>query len=535
MKPSNRSKPHRHTGDRYTGNVSRRDFLQQTGALGLASAIPSALIGGSAQAATPRRGGHLRVATVQGSSTDRLDPTQLTSGHTNFLFYAMHNCLTEVGPDGRLAPLLAESFEPGADPSEWIFKLRTGVEFHNGKSLTANDVIASLDRHRGDASASAMKSFMEEIVSMTSDGDHVVKLKLKSPSVDFPVILSASSLSILPAKDGRIETFDIGNGAYMLEEFEPGQYSRLKRNPNYYLSDRAFVDSAEILTIADSTARQNALVTDAVDVIGDVDATTADLLALNPRLSILDITSTQHYTFPMRTDLAPFDNNHVRMALKLSIDREEVLEKVLNGYGLVGNDHPISPANRYYNAELEQRTYDPEKAKWHLKQAGLSSLKVELSASDGLYAGAVDTTVLFSEHAKQSGIELTPKRVPDDGYWSDVWLKHPWCASYWSGRPTEDWMFTQGYSAGSNWNETFWKNDRFNQLLVAARAELDDDRRRQMYYEMQAICRDDGGSVIHAFANHISAHSEQVGVPETVAGNWEFDGYKLIERWWLNG
>ena len=250
-----------------------------------------------------------------------------------------------------------------------------------------------------------------------------------------------------------------------------GQHSRYKKNPNYFMSDRAFVDTAEILTIADATARLNALVTDAVDVIGDVDSTAADRLARRSNIKVLDVVSTQHYTFPMRTDLAPFDNNDVRMALKLSIDREEVLDKVLNGHGLVGNDHPISPANRYYNGELEQRAYDPEKAKWHLKQAGMSNLKVELSASDGLYAGAVDTAVLFSEHAKASGIELTPKRVPDDGYWSDVWLKHPWCASYWSGRPTEDWMFTQGYSATSNWNETYWKNDRFNELLVAARAE----------------------------------------------------------------
>ena len=518
----------------HKGEISRRDFMQKAAAMGLAAAVPAALISTGVQAA-PKRGGHLRVATVQGSSTDLLDPTQLTSGHTNFLQMTIHSCLTEVRPDGQLAPLLAESFEPGKDASEWIFKLRKGVEFHNGKSVTADDVIASLERHRGEASASAMKSFMEEVVSITKDGDHIAKIKLKSASVDFPVILSASSLSILPSKNGKVEEFNIGNGAYMLEAFEPGQYSKYKRNPNYFMNDRAFVDSAELLTIADSTARQNALVTGVVDVIGDVESSTADLLARNKKIVVQDVTSTQHYTFPMRTDLAPFDNNHVRMALKLSIDRNEVLEKVLNGHGSLGNDHPISTANRYHNGDLEQRAYDPEKAKWHLKQAGLSTLKVKLSASDGLYAGAVDTAVLFSEHAKKAGSELIPNRVPDDGYWSDVWLKHPWCASYWSGRPTEDWMFTQGYSATSNWNETYWKNDRFNQLLVAARAEPNDSLRREMYYEMQSICRDDCGSVIHVFANHISAFTDKVGVPETVAGNWEFDGYKLIERWWLKG
>lgn len=515
-------------------DISRRDFLQKTSAVGILAAVPEVLFSGSAQAA-PKRGGHLRVATVQGSSSDSLDPTQLTSGMTHLLFYTIHSQLTEILPNGQLTPLLAESYEVGHDPSEWIFKLRKGVQFHNGQSVTADDVIASLDRHRGKASASAMKSFMEDITSMKKDGDYTVIITLKSPSVDFPVILSSGMLAILPSKDGKIEDFTIGCGAYMLEKFEPGQYAKLKKNPNFYLTDRAFVDSAEILTIADTTARQNALVTGVVDVIGGVDASTADLLARNASIKVLDVNSTKHYVFPMRTDLAPFDNKHVRMALKLSIDREQILEKVLSGHGIIGNDHPISPVNRYYAADLEQRAFDPEQAKWHLKQAGIGTLKVSLSASDGLYPGAVDSTVLYSEHARQSGIELTPKRVPNDGYWSDVWRKHPWCASYWSGRPTEDWMFTQAYSASSNWNETFWKNDRFNELLVSARGELEESKRRDMYHEMQRLVRDDGGSVIHLFANHISAYTQSVGVPSKVAGNWEFDGYKLIERWWLNG
>jgi len=517
------------------GEISRRNFLKKASALGIAAAVPSALFSGNAIAASPKRGGHLRIATTGGSSGDSLDPTLLTSPHVNFLFFTIHAQLTEVSPNGQLSPYLAESFEYGDDASEWIFKLRKGIKFHNGKTVTADDVIASLDRHRGEASASQMKSFMEGIASFKKDGDSTVIIKLKNPNVDFPVILSAGILGILPSKNGKVEDFNVGCGPYMLENFEPGQRSQMKRNPDFFLSDRAFVDSAELLTIADSTARQNALVTGAVDVIGDVPASTADLLARNAKVNVLDVPGTMHHTFPMLTNTAPFDNNHVRMALKLSIDREDVLEKVLSGHGMIGNDHPISPVNRYFNADLKQRAYDPEKAKWHLKQAGLSKLEVKLSVSDSVYAGAIDTAILFSEHAKQSGIEITPNRVPDDGYWKDVWLKHPWCVSSWSGRPTEDWMFTQAYSATSNWNETLWKNDRFNELLVAARAELEDSKRRDMYHEMQALVRDDGGEVVHLFANHIMAYNQNVGVPDKVAGNWEFDGFKMIERWWING
>ena len=236
----------------------------------------------------------------------------------------------------------------------------------------------------------------------------------------------------------------------------------------------------------------------------------------------------------MRVDMAPFkDNNDLRLALKHAFNREEALKTILRGYGALGNDHPISPANRYYDPDVPQRPYDPDKAKFHLKKAGMEGFKHELSGSEGLYAGCMDMILLYKEHAAKAGIEIVPNRMPSDGYWSDVWLKHPWSASYWSGRPTEDWMFTQAYGAESNWNETHWKHEGFNKLLREARAELDQAKRREMYGEMQRLCRDEGGAVIPLFASHISATSSKIALPEQIAGNWEMDGYKYLERWWF--
>ncbi len=512
--------------------MNRREFSTRAAALGTAAAMPSVL-NRNAAAAEPNKGGHLRVATVQGSSTDGLDPTTLSSGFVNMLWYTIYTQLTEVNANGELEPLLAESYEPVGGPDKWLFTLRKGIEFHNGKTIDSNDVIQSLRRSQGEDSASAMRSVMETVTDMTADGPDKVIFTLKEGNSDFPFILSASSLSIMPADGDEVDLSGVGAGPYILESFEPGLRAVMRRNPNYYIPGKAHVESAEILSIPDSTARTNGLLTDSIDVAGDIDAKVASLMADMSGVVTIDTPGTQHYTFPMRGDLAPFTDPNVRMALKLSIDREQVLEKIVLGHGSLGNDHPISPANRYYNDELPQRAYDPEKAKWHLAQAGMDSLDVELIASDGLYPGAVDTAVLFSEHAKAAGINITPVRAPADGYWSDVWLVAPWSASYWSGRPTEDWMFTQGYSESSNWNESYWRNEKFNQLLVEARGELDENKRRDMYFEMQAICRDDCPSVIHLFSNHITAYRENVRHPEQIAGNWEFDGYKLIERWWL--
>jgi len=515
------------------GGLTRRQFT--VGAAAAGSLLATSSLTAPAYAVTPKKGGHLKLGVTEGSTTDVLDPAPDSSAFITMLSSIYLSQLTEVDPDGNLQPQLAESYESNADATRWVFNLRQGVEFHDGKSLTADDVVATINHHRGEDSNSSMKAFAAQVKDVRADGANRVILDLTEGNADFPFILSTGSFSILPSKDGKaMPTAGVGTGSYSLEEYEPGVRALLKRNPNYFNDSVAHVDTAEILLIADPAARNNALVSGSVDLIDKVDLKTARLLGRNEGIEVLDVTGTQHYTLPMITTVAPFDDNNVRMALKHAIDRQELLDKILLGHGAIGNDHPISPANRFYNTELEQRTYDPDKAKFHLKQAGLSSLDVELSASEAIWNGAVDAAVLYREHAAKAGINLTANRVPNDGYWSNVWMKHPWCASYWSGRPTEDWMFSQGYAATSSWNETFWQNDRFNMLLKAARAELDQNKRRDMYWEMQALVRDDGGAVVPLFANHVMAYNTaKVGRPDKVAGNWNLDGYKLIERWWV--
>lgn len=517
------------------GRISRRDLMQRATALGVVSALPLGVLSFEAKAAVPKRGGHLTLANPEGSTTDVLDTTKLTSGFTSMLFYTIYSQLTEVAPDGSLIPLLAESYESNADASVWTFDLRKGMEFHNGKSVDADDVMMSIARHQGEDSESAVKSLAEAISEMKKDGKHRVIFTLKEGNADFPFSLSAGPFAINPVIDGKIDTSGIGTGAYSLESFDSGIGAKLKRHANFHRDDRGFFDTVETTIIHDPATRSTSVITGQVDYAGGIDPKTADLLAKKAGVNVLEITGMQHYLYAMRTDLAPYNNVDVRLALKYAMDREEILKNVLRGHGSLGNDHPISPANRYYAGDaIPQRQYDPDKAKFHMKKAGMMDATFEISATNGLFEGALDAAVLFSEHAKRAGINVVPKQVPADGYWSDVWMKHPFAASYWSGRPTEDWMFSQGYAEESSWNETFWKHPKFNSLLKSARAELDDAKRRNMYVEMQQLVHDDGGALVFLFANHISAFGDKLSHPDTVAGNWEFDGYKMIERWWFN-
>ncbi|MGU9951902.1 MAG: ABC transporter substrate-binding protein [Gammaproteobacteria bacterium WSBS_2016_MAG_OTU1] len=514
--------------------LSRREFMRRAALLGVAVPMASGLYG-SALAATPQKGGVFRYGLAGGSTTDTLDPGGITDFFMQSFSASIRGELTEIDHKNDVIPQIAESWEGSDQAKTWRFKIRRGVEFHNGRTLTPDDVVASMNHHRGEDSKSASKPYFAGVTDISIDGDYVV-FKLNSGSADFPFLLHDYHIPICSANaDGTMDwQSGIGSGAYVMKSFEPGVRAEATRFANYWKPGRAHFDGIQWLGIADVTARTNALVTGEIDAMNRCDLKTVNLLERNPNLHILNITGTQHYTAPMITTNAPFDNNDVRLALKYAVDREELVKKVLHGYGLPGNDHPVAPANRYFDKGLEQRKFDPDKARYHAKKAGLSDLTVQLSAADAAYEGAVDAAVLWSENAKKCGINIEVVREPSDGYWSNVWLKKNWSMCFWSGRPTEDLMFTVAYSEGAAWNDSYWSHTRFNKLLVEARAELDDSIRREMYSEMQRIVRDEGGVPNMMYANYVSANNNKVANDGKIATNWDGDGFKGTERWWFN-
>jgi len=516
--------------------LSRRKFLSTTMAMGVGAMAP-ALYSEAARAA-PKRGGRLRQGLTGGATSDVMDPGKILDSYMiNLQFGQLRNNLTEVAANGELAGELAESWEANADATQWIFKIRKGVEFHNGKTLTSQDVVDTLKHHYGEKSSSGAAGILTGVDNVKADGPNTVVVNLKGGDADFPFILSDYHILICPSNgDGSIDwQSGIGTGGYSLVDHDPGIRSLTKRNPNYWKEGKAHFDEIESLGLEDPSARTTALRTDVVDCIQKVELKTAGRLGKLPGVNVIATTGNKQVTLPMRTDTAPFDSNHVRMALKLIIQRQDWLDKIAFGYGELGNDNPIGPANLYRasTAELPQREYDPDKAKWHLKQAGMDSLPVEFHAADTAFAGAVDAGQLMRESAKPAGINIDVIRQPNDGYWSDVWLKKPWCACYWSGRPTENWIFSQIYAADAPWNDTIWKHERFNKLLVQGRAELNTEKRRDIYIEMQRIVNNEGGVVLPLFLSDVMALNDKLAYPEQLGNNWELDGMKNAERWWF--
>lgn len=514
--------------------LNRREFVQLAMASGLTAVMAEQLFVSTARAA-PKRGGSFRAGIGDGSTTDSLDPGTWNNAFTFLFGQAFFGaCLVEIDQRNAIRPNLAESIESDRGSTRWIFKLKKGLTFHNGKPLTSEDVVETTNFHRGENSKSSGKGLLAGVADVAADGPQTVIFTLKSGNADFPYVVSDYHLPISPAKKGGGVEWEkgIGAGPFILESFQPGIKAVGKRNPNYHKPDTPYFDEVTLLSIVDVTARSNALTTGDVDFMDRCDLKTLDLLKRNAGIEIDTTTGFFQYHAVMNTTVPPFDNVDVRLALKWSFDREDLVRKAVFGYGIVGNDNPIAPNTKFAVNPEPIYKQDPERAKFHLKKAGLSALKVDFSTSEAAFPTAVDTAVLMQEQARAMGIEINVVKEASDAYWDNVWMKKPFCMSYWGGRPTCDYAFTSQYTDDAAWNDTSWKNARFNELVRAARPETDEAKRAALYAEAQQIIHDDGGLILLMFPSIVEAHSKKVAHGE-LNSNFGTDGGRLLERWWF--
>lgn len=250
----------------------------------------------------------------------------------------------------------------------------------------------------------------------------------------------------------------------------------------------------------------------------------ASLVGRAPGVTLRSKSSSAQYVFNMFANTAPFDNNDLRLALKLAMNREEMLEKILFGFGSIGNDTPINASYPLYSDDLPQRSYDPEEAAFHFKKSGHDG-PILLRTSDNSFPGAPDAAQLFQQSAKAAGIDIEIKREPNDGYWSEVWNVQPFCTSYWSGRPTQDAIFSTAFSSQADWNDTRFFNEDFDKMLVAARGELDTAKRKSIYRDMSLMIHEQGGQICPMFNDFIDVTSDAVD------GWAESKGFELMNQY----
>jgi len=509
---------------------SRRAFMGRASALGLMAFSAGLAPAPQLWAATPVQGGTLRLGLGGGESTDSLDPALALAQVAFHVSRCFGETLLDVNPDGSLDMRLAEAVSANADATVWTFTIRKGVKFHDGSEMTAEDVLQTMLRHSDDASKSGALGIMKGIKEMTAEGDSFI-VSLTDANADLPYLLSDYHLVIQPGGGRDKPDAGIGTNAYRLVDAQPGVRYAFEKFPDHWDTTRGHFDRIEMVVINDATARNSALQSGQVDIINRVAPKVAKLLDRAPGLSVQSVTGPGHYVFVMHCDTPPFDNNDLRMALKLAINREEMLDKILQGYGTLGNDFPINGASPLFDDTIPQRVYDPEKAKEYYAKSGHDGSPIVLRVAEGAFPGAVDAGQLFQQSAQACGIPLEIKREPDDGYWSDVWNKQPFCASYWAGRPVQDQMYSTAYLSSADWNDTRFKVPAFDAMLFEAKGELDPAKRKALYSKMAYMVRDEGGLILPMFNDYIEGISDKVQGWEK-NGVWELmNGLAPLKCW----
>ena len=440
--------------------MERRTFIH--GGVGLAA---SALLPNSALANTPRRGGRLRIGMSAASTTDTLDPITYLDLNTFCMGFTLGNNLVEMTPGKEPIPELAEEWDSSDQSRRWAFRIRKGVEFHNGKTLTPSDVVYSLNRHRAESSKSLSKSFFANVTDIRADGQNVV-IEMSQGDADMPAIMALWAMQITPEGFEDWQNY-VGTGPYRLQRFEAGRNFRATRNPNYWKTDRGWFDEVEYIAIPDLQAREAALEDGRVDAIDRVNFLTFDRFKAKPEYSAIESEGARFVTLAMDVRKKPFSDPNVREALKLLVARQDIIDKIL-GYATVANDHPVPATDPFHHSELPQRPYDPKRARALLEDAGFDLLRLRLSASETAFAGGLDTAVLMQDYAAAGNIDLRITQENPDGYWSNVWMQKPFIQSFWNMRPTPGMMFAVAFSCGGASAEAFWCNDQFMSSLAAA-------------------------------------------------------------------
>lgn len=512
---------------------TRRDILRVGGLAMAGGMLASPFSMGSARASEPKKGGTLRLGLEGGTASDSFDPTTYNSSIPIVLSLAMMNGLIEYDDDGIPRGELLESWEASNGATEWVFNVRQGITFSNGKTLDADDIIYSIELHRTKESKSAVKGQLATVSEIKALSPKQVYIKLSEGNADLPVLLGDFHLVVVP--NGHTDwSKPIGTGAYVLESIEPGVRVLFRSRGEYWKPGRGNFDAVEVRYITDAAARTAALQSGQIDGANRLDPRTVPLLQKLPTLQIMQTKGTGfRYAFVARCNDVPTKSKDLRLALKYGIDREQICQTLLNGFATPGHDHVLDDKNPFFNSELPRPTYDPDKAQFHFKKAGLSaSDRLELKVSEGAYSMAVDAAQIYQQNMSKAGIDLAVTRVAADGYWTDTWLKVPFCAVQWSRRMSADQALTTCYGGKSDYNDSDWRNEKFDRMLAEARIELDEAKRKEIYYECQAMVADDAGHVVFANSDYLDGYSSKIkGV--TPHARFDLADRRVAEKAWF--
>lgn len=493
-----------------SSKADRRRWL----GLGLVTALFLAGCAGGAEppdtasgSAVPREGGEFRVGVVGGSVKDSLDAHTPVTHPDQARVIQLYSTLLDYSVEHELQMALAESVDPSPDARTWTVTLRAGLRFSDGRPITSADVIASImritDPDDPKAGATALADLDRDAVRAVDE--LTTEFPFRQPTTVFPDSLAQYASGIVPADYDP--DAPVSSGPFMVDSFDPGQQSVFVKNPHYFREGEPFLDEVTIINFPDDTARVNALLGGQVDAIDQLPLGQTSVVEANEGFEVLESPSGSWLPFTMRVDTPPFDDVRVRQAFRLIVDRQQMVDQVLDGRGEIGNDM-YAPYDACYPDDFPQRQQDLDEARRLLAEAGQSDLTVELVTSP-VAAGIVEAAQVFAQQAAAAGVTVDINRVDTGDFYGERYLDWTFAQDFWF---TRDYLPQTDVSSfeSSPYNETHWNDPEWTRVALEARGELDEERRCELIREAQQIEFDTGGYIVWGFPNTVDAY--RVGV-----------------------
>lgn len=511
---------------------SRRDFMQiaGSGALALSSAVALGACGSSSSPGTststpsskPKRGGTLRAALIGGTSTDTLDANAPVETLDLCRISQLYNTMVALDANAKVQNVLVEEFTPNSDATVWTMRLRSDVTFHNGKPMTADDLIFTLQRIADPKNPKPGASTIApcDVTNIKKLDKLTVSLPCKRSYATFVESLAGYFLYFNIVPVGYDPKHPVGTGPFKYKSFVPGVSSTFVRNENYFQAPYPYFDEVIINNFSDETSQVNALLSGSADVVNALSATSISPIRQSGSAKTLISKGGGITPFTMRVDVAPFSDVRVRQALRLVIDRPQMLAVVFDGYGLLGNDIS-SIYDPEYDRAIPQRVQDIDMAKSLLKAAGQEGLTVELVTAN-IAQGTVSAATVMAQQAKAAGITINLRTITSTELYGKEYLSWPFAQDFWYYTPYLP-QVVQAFLPTSPYNECHFNDPAYTALYSEATATLDSAKRADIAHEMQMIDFTHGGwivpyypPIIDGFANDIqgvvpSLYGESLG------------------------
>jgi peptide/nickel transport system substrate-binding protein len=502
-----------------SGRVSRREFLRNATLLGLSSFAASQIVGlprpRRAFASEIKRGGELKVGVKVGKITH---PAKIARYYLRNQMSHVADFLAYTGEDNITNPILLEKWEASDDIKTWTLYLRKGIRFNNGDEFTADDVIFTMNEWLNKDVGSSLYGLVGNYLSSSGIekvNDYKIRLHLNRPEIAVPEHLSHYSALVVNHRtfEGDFIKAPHGTGPFTIETYVTGEICVLKRrndywrkgadgNPLPYLDRIKFINLGEEI-VSKITALKNGEV-DLLDMAA-ISGVEAYALTKNDKdIKITPVTTNSCYVMAMRSDIKPFSDNRVRMAMKLCQQREKLLKLGYFGEGVLGSDCHVSPMHPEYCPKPVPK-YEPEKAKELMKQAGYANgLDLTLCLPNN-YTDAIRMGEVLKEDALPAGFKITIKPMPTSTFW-EQWISLPFKYTNWNHRSLGTMVMNLAYTVDKDgkpvaWNESHWVDDEFNQLLDQANKTLDVEERRKIFCKLESIQMERGSVGISFWKN----------------------------------